>query len=133
MCIRDRVFIAALIGATLAGIVGVLLAIPLASAGWTLGRDLIALRQARHAARMQEEGCGESEPLDPGPPPSGPPGAPAAEAFHPKQKRGRGRFRGPGRALGDAVSRPRSSLSVTCLRRGRPGSGGRAGLAVTRS
>jgi len=53
------VFIAALIGATLAGIVGVLLAIPLASAGWTLGRDLIALRQARHAARMEEEGCGE--------------------------------------------------------------------------
>jgi len=53
------VFIAALIGATLAGIVGVLLAIPLASAGWTLGRDLIALRQARHAARMEGEGCGE--------------------------------------------------------------------------
>ena len=30
-------------------IVGVLLAIPLASAGWTLARDLIALRHARHA------------------------------------------------------------------------------------
>jgi predicted PurR-regulated permease PerM len=44
------VFIAALIGASLGGIVGVLLAIPLASAGWSLGRDLIALRQARHAA-----------------------------------------------------------------------------------
>ena len=72
------VFIAALIGATLAGIVGVLLAIPLASAGWTLGRDLIALRQARHAARMEAEGCGESEPLDPGPPPAvaGEPGGP---------------------------------------------------------
>jgi len=72
------VFVAALIGATLAGIVGVLLAIPLASAGWTLGRDLIALRQARHAARLEEEGCGESEPLDPGPPPSaaGVPGGP---------------------------------------------------------
>ena len=72
------VFIAALMGATLAGIVGVLLAIPLASAGWTLGRDLIALRQARHAARMEEEGCVESEPLDPGPPPSvaGEPGGP---------------------------------------------------------
>jgi len=65
------VFIAALIGATLAGIVGVLLAIPIASAGWTLGRDLIALRHARHAARMEEEGRGESEPLDVGPPPTG--------------------------------------------------------------
>src|SRR5450759_1790274 len=64
------VFIAALMGATLAGIVGVLLAIPLASAGWTLGRDLIALRQARHAARMEEEGIGEGEPLDGGPPPA---------------------------------------------------------------
>ena len=53
------VFVAALIGATLAGIVGVLLAIPLASAGWTLGRDLIALRKARHAARAEDEGCGE--------------------------------------------------------------------------
>ena len=63
------VFIAALIGATLAGIVGVLLAIPLASAGWTLGRDLIALRQARHAARMEEEGCGEVLP-GAGPPPT---------------------------------------------------------------
>src|SRR5665647_3154664 len=65
------VFIAALIGATLAGIVGVLLAIPIASAGWTLGRDLIALRHARHAARMEEEGWGEGEPLDVGPPPTG--------------------------------------------------------------
>jgi predicted PurR-regulated permease PerM len=45
------VFIAALIGASLAGIVGVLLAIPLVSAGWTLARDLIALRRARQAAR----------------------------------------------------------------------------------
>jgi len=72
------VFIAALIGATLAGIVGVLLAIPLASAGWTLGRDLIALRQARHAAAMEAEGCGEAVPIDPGPPPSaeGVPGGP---------------------------------------------------------
>ena len=43
------VFIVALIGAVLGGIIGVLLAIPLASAGWTLGRDLIALRHARHA------------------------------------------------------------------------------------
>jgi predicted PurR-regulated permease PerM len=62
------VFIAALIGATLAGIVGVLLAIPLASAGWTLGRDLIALRQARHAARLQAEGS--DGPLDRWPPPT---------------------------------------------------------------
>ncbi|MCX6372887.1 MAG: hypothetical protein NTX16_07355, partial [Actinobacteria bacterium] len=63
---------------TLAGIVGVLLAIPLASAGWTLGRDLIALRHARHEARMEAEGCGESEPLDLGLPPAaaGKPGGP---------------------------------------------------------
>lgn len=73
------VFIAALMGATLAGIVGVLLAIPLASAGWTLGRDLIALRHARHAARMEAEGCDKDEPLDVGPPPTGAgePGGPA--------------------------------------------------------
>jgi predicted PurR-regulated permease PerM len=72
------VFIAALIGATLAGIVGVLLAIPLASAGWTLGRDLIVLRQARHAARINVEGCDDGEPVDPGPPPAaeGVPGGP---------------------------------------------------------
>jgi len=76
------VFIAALIGATLAGIVGVLLAIPLASAGWTLGRDLIALRQARHAALMEEEGCGEGvlpgAGTEVGPPPAaaGEPGGP---------------------------------------------------------
>jgi predicted PurR-regulated permease PerM len=44
------VFIAALIGASLGGIVGVLLAIPLTSAGWVLARDLIALRRARHEA-----------------------------------------------------------------------------------
>ena len=72
------VFIAALIGATLAGIVGVLLAIPLASAGWTLARDLIALRQARHAARLEAEGCGEDLPLGPGPPPAA--GAPSPGA-----------------------------------------------------
>jgi predicted PurR-regulated permease PerM len=72
------VFIAALIGGTLGGIVGVLLAIPLASAGWTLARDLIALRQARHAARMQAEGFSEDESLDLGPPPAaaGEPGGP---------------------------------------------------------
>jgi predicted PurR-regulated permease PerM len=44
------VFIAVLIGAGLGGIIGVLLAIPLASAAWTLGMDLVVLRQARHAA-----------------------------------------------------------------------------------
>jgi predicted PurR-regulated permease PerM len=49
------VFVAALIGAVLGGIVGVLLAIPLASAGWTLGRDLIALRQARHMQAEEAE------------------------------------------------------------------------------
>ena len=73
------VFIAALIGATLAGIVGVLLAIPLASAGWTLGRDLIALRHARHAARAEAEGCGDGVLSGAGPPPSAgepSPGAP---------------------------------------------------------
>ena len=51
------VFVAALVGAVLGGIIGVLLAIPLASAGWTLGRDLIALRQARHAARAATDEC----------------------------------------------------------------------------
>ncbi len=73
------VFIAALIGATLAGIVGVLLAIPRASAGWTLGRDLIALRHARHAARAEAEGCGDGVLPGAGPPPSAgepSPGAP---------------------------------------------------------
>jgi predicted PurR-regulated permease PerM len=43
------VFIAALVGASLGGIVGVLLAIPLASAAWVLGRDLLALRTAQRA------------------------------------------------------------------------------------
>jgi len=51
------VFIVALIGAVLGGIVGVLLAIPLASAGWTLGRDLIALRHARHAEWDAADDC----------------------------------------------------------------------------
>jgi predicted PurR-regulated permease PerM len=49
------VFIAALIGASVGGIVGVLLAIPLASAGWVLARDLIALRRARHEAAAARE------------------------------------------------------------------------------
>ncbi len=60
------VFIAALMGASLAGIVGVLLAIPLASAGWVLGRDLLALRQARHAGEVPADGSGDVElPGDP--------------------------------------------------------------------
>ena len=42
------VFIAALVGAVLGGVVGVLLAIPLASAAWTLGRDIVRLRQERY-------------------------------------------------------------------------------------
>ena len=45
------IFIAALIGASLAGIVGVLLAIPLAAAGWGLAGDLIALHRARDERR----------------------------------------------------------------------------------
>jgi predicted PurR-regulated permease PerM len=49
------VFIAALIGATLGGIVGVLLAIPLTSAGWVLAGDLIALRHQRAAQRDGRE------------------------------------------------------------------------------
>ena len=66
------VFIAALIGAALGGIVGVLIAIPLTSAGWVLARDLIALRQERHAQRARER-----EPVVKTPPPTG--GEPAAE------------------------------------------------------
>jgi len=57
------VFIAALIGAALGGIVGVLLAIPLTSAGWVLAKDLIALRHDRSARR------GGREPLVKEPPP----------------------------------------------------------------
>ncbi len=45
------IFVAALIGASLAGLVGVLLAIPLAAAGWGLAGDLIALRRARDERR----------------------------------------------------------------------------------
>ena len=75
------VFIAALIGAALGGIVGVLLAIPLVSAGWALARDLIALRQARHAARTEAKagggGDGASVQLEPPPAEAGVPGGPA--------------------------------------------------------
>ena len=75
------VFIAALIGAALGGIVSVLLAIPLVSAGWALARDLIALRQARHAARAEAEvGSGDAGAkvrLEPPPAEAGVPGGPA--------------------------------------------------------
>ena len=68
------VFIAALVGATLGGIVGVLLAIPLASAFWVLGRDLLALRTARRAG---ETGPGlDGDVVLPGDLPGGP--APSA-------------------------------------------------------
>ena len=63
------IFIAALIGASLAGIVGVLLAIPLASAGWVLAGDLIALHRARDERR------GGRRPLLTEPPPDEGPGA----------------------------------------------------------
>ena len=59
------VFIAALIGASLLGIVGVLLAIPLASAGWVLGRDLIALRKERHGGAVHEPVIATAPPGDP--------------------------------------------------------------------
>ncbi len=49
------VFVAAIVGAVLGGIVGVLLAIPLASAAWTLGRDLIEMRRARHLDAAESE------------------------------------------------------------------------------
>jgi predicted PurR-regulated permease PerM len=73
------VFIAALIGAALGGIVGVLLAIPLVSAGWALARDLIALRQARHAARTEAKAGGDGAEMHLEPPPAevGVPGGPA--------------------------------------------------------
>jgi predicted PurR-regulated permease PerM len=65
------VFVAALIGASLGGIVGVLLAIPLASAFWVLGRDLVALRSA---SRAGETGPGKDEDVVlPGDPPRVPP------------------------------------------------------------
>jgi len=63
------VFIAALIGAALAGIVGVLLAIPLTSAGWVLAKDLIALRKDRSDRR------GGRKPLVAEPPPAAEPAA----------------------------------------------------------
>ena len=63
------VFIAALIGAALGGIVGVLLAIPLTSAGWVLAKDLIALRKDRSERR------GGRKPLVAEPPPAAEPAA----------------------------------------------------------
>ncbi len=63
------VFIAALIGASLAGIVGVLLAIPLCSAGWTLAGDLIALRRSQGMATAGETAASSAAK----PPPHSPP------------------------------------------------------------
>jgi predicted PurR-regulated permease PerM len=57
------IFVAALIGATLAGLVGVLLAIPLAAAAWGLAGDLLALHRAR------DERQGGRRPLVSQPPP----------------------------------------------------------------
>jgi predicted PurR-regulated permease PerM len=57
------IFVAALIGATLAGLVGVLLAIPLASAAWGFAGDLLALHRARSESR------GGRKPLVTQPPP----------------------------------------------------------------
>lgn len=58
------VFIAALVGASVLGIVGVLLAIPLASAFWVLGRDLLQMRRER---RQKAEMRGEAPVLPPPP------------------------------------------------------------------
>jgi predicted PurR-regulated permease PerM len=63
------VFIAALTGAALGGIVGVLLAIPITSAGWVLAGDLIALRHERAERR------GGRKPVVSDPPPDTGPGA----------------------------------------------------------
>ena len=49
------VFIAALIGASLGGIVGVLLAISIASAAWSIGRDVFQIRQERRG-KPEESG-----------------------------------------------------------------------------
>jgi predicted PurR-regulated permease PerM len=57
------IFVAALIGATLAGLIGVLLAIPLAAAFWGLATDLLAL----HRSRQQRQGG--RKPLVTQPPP----------------------------------------------------------------
>jgi predicted PurR-regulated permease PerM len=61
------VFIAALIGAALGGIVGVLLAIPLTSAGWVLAKDLIALRRDRADRRGGRKPVVTEPPPDAGP------------------------------------------------------------------
>ena len=63
------VFIAALVGAALGGIVGVLLAIPLTSAGWVLAKDLIALRRER------ADGAAGATPSSREPPPEAEPDA----------------------------------------------------------
>lgn len=65
------VFLAALIGAVLGGIVGVLLAIPITSAAWVLAGDLIAMGQERAATRAG----GVREPVIKEPPPESGPGS----------------------------------------------------------
>lgn len=69
------VFLAALTGAVLGGIVGVLLAIPLTSAGWVLAGDLIALQRERSERRTG----GERDPIIHEPPPESGPGAEVVE------------------------------------------------------
>ena len=59
------VFIAALIGASLGGIVGVLLAIPIASAAWSIGRDVLQIRQ-EHRGKPEESGRTAALPPPPG-------------------------------------------------------------------
>jgi predicted PurR-regulated permease PerM len=69
------VFIAALIGATLGGIVGVLLAIPIASAAWSVGRDVLQIRRERGGQARPD---GETAALPPSP--KGDPGEAEAAA-----------------------------------------------------
>ena len=113
------VFIAALIGAALGGIVGVLIAIPLTSAGWVLARDLIALRRERHAQREGGPTPWSNVPRQTARPRRGRSRPARTEPVrHAGRGRGtqegRGRDSGPGPVRsGGAVSLRRSSLRVT--------------------
>ena len=60
------IFIAALVGATLAGLLGVLLAIPLAAAAWGLATDLLALHRARDRRLGGRKPLVTQPPPDPG-------------------------------------------------------------------
>jgi predicted PurR-regulated permease PerM len=92
------VFIAALIGASLGGIVGVLLAIPIASASWSIGRDLLQIhREHREAAWAGEAAQPGSESWLP-PPPEDEPGETAPEP-RPESEAGEG---GPPAPPGEA-------------------------------